>query len=237
MTITVGVARSPKEIDDALWLRHQVYVVEEGLFKRAPIPDDRIVDKFDVVPKVAQIVAYDDDEPVGGIRVNCDMGVGLPPERYFDFSPFKPTRIDEFNATKAGHAVIASGGMLAVRKKWRNRRDVILALYKAAAGVFYAWDATHIIATVSHSSASAYPRMGFRTVAEKIWSPDIGDFLVPILAHAKDYYRWAFRDGVAPEGPIGRDPRHVRCRTCKGVGVEDQTPDQRIRPHYLRLVQ
>jgi len=52
MPIRIKLARSPKEIDDALWLRHEVFVVEDGKFGGKPVPGHRLVDHFDAFPSV-----------------------------------------------------------------------------------------------------------------------------------------------------------------------------------------
>jgi hypothetical protein len=88
MSIQLKIACTPKEIDDALWLRHEVYVKEEGKYGGRSWPDERMVDRFDALPRVAHIIAYDADQPVATLRVNSDMGLGLPPEKHFDFKPY-----------------------------------------------------------------------------------------------------------------------------------------------------
>ena len=211
MAIQFKVARTPQEIDDALWLRHQVYVTEEGLFGGKPLPDERIVDRFDVIPKVAHILAYDDDEPVGGIRVNCDMGRGLPPEKYFDFGAYLPSFENVQHDQVSPPPVIASAGMLVVRNGWRRRRDVTRALYRVAIGVFYSWEATHITGVVSAATVSVYRRMGFAPIAERVWNPAIGDHIVPLVARAEDCFRWAFGEQIAPHEMLWQEQREVDC--------------------------
>lgn len=228
MPIQFKVACTPKEIDDALWLRHHVYVTEEGRFGGRPLPDERMVDRFDVIPKVAHVLAYDGDDPVAGIRLNCNMGLGTPPEAYFDFSRHLAPNAGAPPPPAASEPIVASGGMLAVRHGWRKRRDVILAIYHVAAGVFYTWNATHIIAAVSHTTASLYGRMGFKPVADKIWVEKIGDAIVPLVAKAEDCYRWAFGDQLAPTEPIWEERREVSCKRCHGKLVEGAIHPPRI---------
>lgn len=79
MPITIKVAESPGELDDVLWLRHEVYIREDGKYGGKPLPGERIVDCYDVIPDVALIVAYDGDDAVATLRVNCDRGGHLPP--------------------------------------------------------------------------------------------------------------------------------------------------------------
>ncbi len=205
MPIELKVAQTPWELDDSLWLRHEVYVVEDGKFGGQPLPDERIVDRFDVIPDVALIIAYEEDEPVATLRVNCDRGGGLPSEHYYDFSEARKGFEQEFALELGGGPVVACGGMLAVREKWRSRRDVIRALYKVAASVFVSWGATHIIATVNYETASMYKRLGFHELTSKFWVEEIGNFIIPLTAHAQDYYDWAFGALLGPPLMIFRD--------------------------------
>jgi CRP-like cAMP-binding protein/predicted GNAT family N-acyltransferase len=205
MSITLKVAHSPKELDDALWLRHEVYVVEDGKFGGTPLPGERIVDRYDVLPDVAHLIAYEGDEPVATLRVNCDRGGGLPSEEYYDFGSLRKEFQEEFGLEPEGKPVISCGGMLAVREAWRSRRDVIRALYKIAASVFVSWGTTHIIATVNFETASMYRRLGFRELADKRWVEEIGNFVIPLAAHAQDYYDWAFGNLIGPPLEIFRD--------------------------------
>lgn len=201
MSIVLKVAQSPKELDQVLWLRHEVYVIEDGKYGGKPLPDARLVDRYDVLPEVRHLIAYEGDEPVATLRVNCDRGGGLPAEEHFDFDQTRR----EFEREPPGEAVVACGGMLAVRKAWRSRRDVIRALYKIAASIFVSWKVTHIVATVNHETAAMYRRLGFTRVGAKRWIEEIGNHIIPLAAHARDYYRWAFAELIGPPLEIFRD--------------------------------
>lgn len=205
MSISLKVANSPKELDDALWIRHEVFVIEDGKFGGKALPGERIVDKFDVLPDVAHLVAYEDNEPVATLRVNCDRGGSLPSEELFDFSEAREDFEQEFALETSAHPVVACGGMLAVRDKWRSRRDVIRALYKIAASVFVSWKTTHIIATVNYETAAMYKRLGFTEIGPKTWIEEIGNHIIPLAAHAQDYYDWAFGSLIGPPLEIFRD--------------------------------
>lgn len=205
MPIELKVAYVPRELDDLLWVRHEVYVIEDGKFGGKPLPEERIVDRYDVIPEVAQIVAYEGTEPVATLRVNCDRGGGLPSERYFDFSSVRQGFTQTLPAGHDGGPVVACGGMLAVRKNWRSRRDVIRALYKIAASVFASWGVTHIIATVNYETVSMYHRLGFSEVGEQCWIEEIGNYIIPVACVAQDYYNWAFGELVGPPVEMFRD--------------------------------
>ncbi len=205
MSIELKVAHTPRELDDCLWLRHEVFVIEDGKFGGQTLSDARIVDRYDVIPNVAQIIAYEGEEAVATLRVNCDRGGGLPSEHYCNFGEARKGFEQEFALELGGGPVVACGGMLAVREEWRSRRDVIRALYKIAASVFVSWGASHIIATVNYETASMYKRLGFHELTDKIWVEEIGNFVIPLTAHAQDYYDWAFGALIGPPLEIFRD--------------------------------
>ncbi|MBK1722321.1 N-acyl amino acid synthase FeeM domain-containing protein [Thiocystis violacea] len=219
MTIKFIVACNQKEIDDALWLRHQVYVKEEGLYGGSALPAEQIVDRFDFVPTVAHILAYEGSEPVAGIRLNRDTSMGLPPDEHFDFSLFRSQSKGPSDDRQALEPLVASGGMLAIRRGWRQRRGVIDSIYRVAAGVFFEWGVTHITATVNHATVSIYRRAGFETLANKIWINQIGDHVVPMLAKAEDCYRWAFSDHRVSCKPVWREGRKLSCNVCPRLTI------------------
>jgi len=227
MSIKLKTANTPKELDDALWVRHEVYVIEDGKFGGRPLPGERIVDRYDVLPDVALLIAYEGDEPIATLRVNCDRGGGLPSEEHYDFTRVR----GEFEKEKAlqarGGPVVASGGMLAVRERWRSRRDVIRALYRIAASVFASWGVTHLIATVNHETVSMYRRLGFTEVGDKVWIESIGNHIIPLAANAQDYYDWAFGELIGPPLEIFRDSfERLLCRTEESIFSEGETGDR-----------
>lgn len=194
MATILKVARSAKELDDVFWLRHEVYVVEDGKFGGAPLSHERIVDHFDALPNTANIIAYDDGEPVGTIRVTLDTEIGLPPDDIYPFLEFRDRERIEWGKAHDGPAVFASAGMLAIREKWRRRRDVLQALMKLATGVCAGWDVTHVIASSNHETTKVYEHLGFDAIGEKFWVEEIGNHVVPMFAPFSRPYEWAFSD-------------------------------------------
>jgi CRP-like cAMP-binding protein len=190
--IKLKVALTAKELDDVYRLRYDVYVSERNKFseKRAT-SDGRIVDHFDAVPEVANVVAYDGDTAVASFRVNRDSAIGLAPEKYFDFAQ---VRAGIAAVCEGGGAVpcIVSGSMLAIRKEWRHKRNVIFALFKTTTAVMRGWGATHVFGAASAETFSLYGRLGFKSIAAEKWVESVGDKLVPMMAPFNEVLTWAF---------------------------------------------
>jgi CRP/FNR family cyclic AMP-dependent transcriptional regulator len=193
MPIRLKIARTAKELDDVFRLRYNVYVLERHKFAESPEETERrIIDRFDAVPDVANIVAYDGDVPIAAMRINKDSKIGLPAEQYYDFSDVRTALEKKSRRDGNTEPALVSGSMLAVHEDWRNRRNVIFALFKTAAGVMHSWGATHVIGSISEETLSLYGRIGFSSVAEPRWIKSIGDHLIPILAPFDKVFEWAF---------------------------------------------
>ena len=202
MTITLKIARREKEVDDALWLRHQVFVIEDGKFGGKPLPGERILDRYDAFPEVYNIVVYEQDEPVATMRMVRESSLGLPADEYFDFEPYRAEAAAEMAAAgrEPAVAVLGSAGMLAVRREWRGRRDVIRAMFKVAAGVSMSSDVTHIVVAVNHDTAGMYRRLGFKRLADRFWVEEVGNYIIPLGGPVELFHRWAFSD--LPQTPL-----------------------------------
>jgi CRP-like cAMP-binding protein len=185
MSVRLKIATTPKEIDDVFWLRHEVYVKEDGKFGGKPLPHERISDRYDAFPNTCNIIAYEGDEPVGTLRANLESSVGLPSEELFDFSAY-------IKSLEGDNVVVASGGMFAIREKWRGKRNVIYAMLKMITGIYNSWGVTHVIATSNHETVSVYEHLGFESLNEPIWIEHIGNHIVPMATPFERMYRWAF---------------------------------------------
>ncbi|MCF7977193.1 MAG: GNAT family N-acetyltransferase [Chromatiaceae bacterium] len=190
--VKIKIACCKEDMDRILWLRHKVYVEEEGRYGGALPPNKHIMDRFDWIPKVAHILIEDDDEPVGCIRMNAETGFGLPINEHFDYRPYLEGMISQQFRMTGRTPLMASAGMLAVRRRWRRKREVTRELYRATAIVLQSWQVSHVIALVSLQTASLYDRMGFLPIAGRIWLPDVQDHVIPIMADAQDCYDCAF---------------------------------------------
>jgi CRP-like cAMP-binding protein len=194
MTIRLKIASSAEELDDAFELRHHVYE-ELGYFGDAG-GAKYLSDRFDAHPYSYTIVAYDEAEqiPIGTLRLNRDTEVGLPAEEYYDFTPHRQSIAEEWMSLHGEEPIFSSAGMLAIRKGWRNRRDVIRSLFKMSATVGNTAGVTHVIATVNYESHMMYKRIGFVFLDEKQWIEEIGEFIVPMMITFEAYYQWAMGD-------------------------------------------
>jgi CRP-like cAMP-binding protein len=192
MAMRLKLAQTAKELDDVFWLRHEVYVMEAGKFQDNNIHDRYIVDRFDAFSECVHIIAYENREPVGTLRICLDSELGLPSEEYFGLASHRAELERETQERNQSSVLLTCAGMLAVRQMWKNRRDVIRALIKMAVGVWHSWKVTHVYATVNHETVSMYDRLGFSPIAEKVWIESIGDFVIPILAPFEGLYQWAF---------------------------------------------
>ncbi len=200
MPIRIKLAQNAKEIDDALWLRHEVFVVEDGKFGGKPVHGHRLVDRFDAFPNAYHVVAYEGTEPVATMRLLKDSEVGMPADELYDFSDHRlKARSGEINAGvdengKVIPAQFGSAGMLAVRANWRRRRDVIRAMFRMAATVCHRYGATHILVVVNFETAGMYRRLGFTQLSEKIWNEEIGNHVIPLFGTTEQFVGWAFSD-------------------------------------------
>jgi CRP-like cAMP-binding protein/ribosomal protein S18 acetylase RimI-like enzyme len=188
MGIRLKLAETAQELDDVFWVRRRVYSVEEGKYGGKRAAARFLADRFDAHPLCANLIAYDGDEPIATVRVNLDTGAGLPSDELFDFSAERQRIARDWVKANAGPPKIGSAGMLAVRKGWRRRRDVVKALFKLAATVGNSWGGTHALVAVNHENARMYERVGFSPVSEKIWVEEIGNFIVPMVSTFADLY-------------------------------------------------
>jgi CRP-like cAMP-binding protein/predicted GNAT family N-acyltransferase len=190
MAIRIKVATTAKELNDVYRLRYQVYVETEGCFK--DIKGNLIIDQFDAMPKVANIIAYEGHIPVGTIRVNLDSEILLPADEAYDFSGYRQSVANTSKNKEQPAPIFVNAGMLAIAEQWRNRRDVFRVLFKLACDVAHSWQGSHVIVTASIKSFSIYKRLGFVALEEKVWYEPAGEYIVPMASDSARVYKWAF---------------------------------------------
>ena len=192
MSIRLKVANTAKELDDVFRLRHEVFIQERGKYSKSSLDYPRVVDHFDTLPDVANIVAYEGSQAIATMRINRDSPIGLPAEEYFDFSQVRSRLKNNHQQDTGPVPVIAGGSMLAIHKDWRHKKNLSFALLKTAAGAMYSSHATHVIAAISEETLSLYTRFGFEVIAEPTWNDSVGDTLVPIMAPTTKVFEWTF---------------------------------------------
>ncbi|MDQ8208415.1 cyclic nucleotide-binding domain-containing protein [Coraliomargarita sp. SDUM461003] len=190
MSIRIKVATTAKELSDVYRLRYQVYVVEEGLY--GSVSGDIIIDRFDALPNTANIIAYEGATPVGTMRTNFDSEVLLPADESYDFSEYRERANEQAQAQGLDRALLGCSGMLAIAKKWRNRRDLFRALFKLSCDVGHSWGVSHIIVTARSEAQSMYRRMGFEALEDELWYEPAGAHIVPMVSELERIYQWAF---------------------------------------------
>ncbi len=205
MPIKLKVARTAKELNDVFELRYAVYVEEKKRFASEGHMEKRIVDRFDAVPGVANIIAYHDGRAIATMRINQDTPIGLPAEDYFDFSQVRKKLEDDHCAGNGVKPVLVGGSMLAVHKEWRNRRDVVFALFKVASGVAHDWGVTHGIGSISEETFPIYSRIGFEAIEPPSWSEVVRDTLMPIYVSYQKIFDWTFGGIRSEVGPFWLD--------------------------------
>lgn len=188
MGIRLKLAETGKELDDVFWVRRQVFSVEEGKFGGNCQASSPLVDQFDAHPRCANLIAYDGEEPIATVRVNLDTGSGLPPETLYDFSAEREQISHAWQSKNTQEPVFGSAGMLAIRREWRCRRDVVRALFKLASTVGRAWGGTHVIVTVNHENETMYRRLSFTALDDKVWVEEIGNYVVPMVTTFSDLF-------------------------------------------------
>lgn len=190
MSIQIKIAQSSKELSDVYRLRHKVYTEEENYFPDTK--NDSIIDLYDAIPSVANIIAYCGDVAVGTLRINLDSSMLLPSDSSYDFQPYRELVRNESLQKGLPAPVFGSAGMLAITQEWRNRRDVFYGLFRMATDIGHSWGATHIIASVNEVTARMYKRLGWETLSEKIWMEEINEYILPVACSMETMYAWAF---------------------------------------------
>ncbi len=189
MSIRIKLAKTEQELSDVYRLRYQVYS-ELGQF--AEKYDDVIVDVFDAIPSVANIIAYSDDVPIATIRVNLDTALKLPSDHTFDFTPYRDRITAEEQDAGRSQPVFASAGMLAIAAEWRNRRNVFAGLLRMAVDIGHMLGVTHIVATVNDETAGIYERLGWERLSQPVPMGDLGVNISPFATPMAPMYHWAF---------------------------------------------
>ena len=176
MGISIQIARTGTEIDQAFEVRYGVYVEEEGRF--TPSEERRFFDRYDAFPGTYSVIAVDNAKPdrpcVGTVRFAAmEEGVGLPGDAFYDFS--------EIFEKYKGQGQFATMGMLAVKRRYRVHRGLLLGLCKVAWRELKRRDVRFLVAPVSPETAKFMVAMGANAVGESFMHGDPPVDITPLF--------------------------------------------------------
>lgn len=167
MPCSFKVARTDLEKDKAYRLRHKVFVEEE---KRFETQMGKICDVYDDLRETLCIIAECDGEPVGTIRVTMDNPVGLPPCKYYDFTPY-------LSKLKGG---VVGVSWLCIVGKYRLRRGLLPGLFKTMVREVRKMGGVHLIATLHPAVFPLLKAFGAVEVGDVFHSEELDVPMVPI---------------------------------------------------------
>jgi len=135
MPIRLKMAQSTAEKAEVYRFRHQVFVEEE---KRFQVTENHIIDQYDSFAETINVLAYDDRQPIGSIRVIMENDVGFPADDFYDFTAFRHT-------LKGACACI---GWLCCTRKYRRHPGLVIGLIKMCFREMRKKNARHVLATL-----------------------------------------------------------------------------------------
>ena len=171
MPIRVKIASTPTELDGLFRARHDVFVEEEGYFKKTP--NGRIYDQFDAFPTTVNLIAIVNQEVVGGLRLTENSAAGLPTDDFFDFSPYMPEE-----AARA-----ASASMLCMRREFRSVHRLTFILI--CMGVYWGVSKKlkHVVAAVNPAIERMLRAVGFEPAGSVFQHDAYGVDVLPVILH------------------------------------------------------
>lgn len=179
MPVRITMARTPAETDAVLKLRHRVFSEEEGLF--VPLPDKRVLDRFDAFSTTRNLIAVSENEVVGSLRVTLDSDMGIPADEYYDFRRFLPD-----------DAIVMNCGMYCVTQPFRGAR-IALSLILMAAYFAVTRNVTHVVAPINPPIAKLVSRVGFRIIDDEQFDEHMGVNFIPVMLDVKELNDFFFR--------------------------------------------
>ncbi|MDE0892992.1 MAG: cyclic nucleotide-binding domain-containing protein [Planctomycetota bacterium] len=167
MSLRIGLARTPLELDAVFRIRHEVFVEEEGLL--SPTPSGRFVDRFDAFPGVANVFATVEGQVVGSMRFMEYSEAGASPDDYYDFSAF----IKE--AERPG-----AHSQLIIRKDYRGLPGLTFSMIAMG----YMWciqrGLTHLTGAANPAVVPLFAKAGWELLGEEFHDEKLGAPVQPI---------------------------------------------------------
>lgn len=153
MPVHVKIAATAAEHDALFRLRHRVFV-EQGRYL-PPRPDGRFFDRYDAFPTTTNLLAIQNNEVIGGLRLAEPCAVGTPADDYFDYRAVLPH----------SESHVGSASMLCIERTLRGHQRVTRCLI----GMFYClavqrgW--THVLAPCNPEIEAVMLDSGYRRAA------------------------------------------------------------------------
>lgn len=167
MSIRIGKATTPAELDAVFRLRHDVFT-EEGIFDATG--SGRFVDRFDAFPGVVNIVARVADEIIGTVRFMEYSEAGASADDWFDFTPYLPA-----------DGRIGSAGQLVVHKDHRSVPGLTVAMISMG----YAWclqrELTHLTGAANPEIAGFLKKSGWQFIGQEFLHRQRGVTVQPLV--------------------------------------------------------
>ena len=135
MPIRLTIVQSTAEKSEVYRFRHHVFVEEEQRFQ---VAGNHITDQYDSFAETINVLAFDDQHPIGSIRVIMENDVGFPADDFYDFNPFRRT-------LKGACACI---GWLCCARKYRRHPGLVIGLIKMCFREMRKKNARHVLATL-----------------------------------------------------------------------------------------
>ena len=157
MSIQIGLARTAADLDAVFRLRHDVFV-REGIFEANW--SGRIVDRFDAVPGVVNVIARVGDEIIGSIRFMENSTQGGSADDWFDFTPCLPEE-----------GKLGSSSQLVVQEGLRDVPGLIFSMIAMGYGWCMQQGITHLTGAINPQIAEFCRRSGWEMVAEEFEHP------------------------------------------------------------------
>ena len=158
MSIKIKLAETAAEIDEALQLRHKVFVEHDGRY--SPAPDRRLYDRFDCCGTSVLVIAMTADQVVGTARLNRDdPKMGFPADEYFDFRSFTPST-----------AETASLSQLAIDPEVRGNLKILNGMMMLTYYWAYRNKIRHCVAPFNPALTRVMQRIGFQKIGDVVQS-------------------------------------------------------------------
>lgn len=189
--LKIAVAKTPDQIDALLKLRYQVLVEEEGKFE--PNASGRLVEKFDAFPTTTNLMATQDGQLVGSMRLTLGKQQYVPIEGSTDFNDLIPHEVKVLGCS-----------MYCIKRGFRNMQ-VMLGLLLMASYLGLSSQVNHIIAPTDLKLVNRLKREGFNisdAETEATYTDlDISPLLLNIKQDLKDFFA-TFAEHNKIEGSI-----------------------------------